>query len=187
MLAHPRFHKGSIARAAAASALLLLATLPTTAAKAATLDDLAEAEAALVAVWEELPLTFRTATFVSERPVGFGVYEARETSVFAPGERLVVYAEPQGYLWEETGDGRVVFGFDVDLLIKRPDGEIVGGRENFQRLALESRERNREFMLTLTLTLDGIRPGDYVLEYRARDIASDKAGTIALPFTIAAE
>ncbi|WP_372423961.1 hypothetical protein [Salinarimonas chemoclinalis] len=170
-------------RRAAAAALLLLASLPW--AKAATLDDLAKAEAALVAVWQDVPLGFRTTTFVADAPQGYGVYTARETNVFAPGEPLVVYAEPVGYAWEEIGDGRFRFGFDVDLLIKTPDGTIVGGRENFQRLALESRARNREFMLTLTLTLDGIRPGDYVLEYRTRDIASDEAGTISLPFTIA--
>ncbi|WP_052341842.1 hypothetical protein [Salinarimonas rosea] len=168
---------------AAAAALLLLAALP--AAKAATLDDLAQAEAALVAVWDEVPLSFRTATFVVGSPEGYGVYAARETNVFAGGEPLVVYAEPVGYAWEAIADGRFRFGFDVDLLIKRPDGAIVGGRESFQRLALESRTRNREFMLTLTLTLDGITPGDYVLEYRTRDIASDKAGTISLPFSIA--
>ncbi|MGJ3262437.1 MAG: hypothetical protein ACFE0R_04300 [Salinarimonas sp.] len=170
-------------RAAAAALLFLLPAAP---AAAATLDDLAKAEAALVAVWQEVPLSFRTTTFVTGSPVGFGVYEARETSVFAPGEPLVVYAEPVGYLWGEAGDGRYTFGFDVDLLIKRPDGSIVGGRESFQRLELTSRARNREFMLTLTLTLDGIAPGDYLLEYRTRDIASDKAGTISLPFTIAA-
>ncbi|MGP9820416.1 hypothetical protein ACTZWW_10405 [Salinarimonas sp. NSM] len=172
-------------RAAAALLPLIALLAPLPSAKAATLDDLARAEAALVAVWEDVPLAFRTATFVDGSPAGYGVYTARETSVFAPGEPLVVYAEPVGYAWEEIGDGRFRFGVDVDLLIKRPDGAIVGGRENFQRLALESRTRNREFMLTLTLTLDGITPGDYVLEYRTRDIASDEASTISLPFTIA--
>lgn len=144
---------------------------------------LAEAEAAYEAAWLESPLTFAKAVLVS-RANGFGIYEERKDAVFKGEEPIVVYAEPVGYAWKDNGDGTFSFGFNVDLLVKTPDGKIVAGQENFQKLELRSRARNKEFMLTLTLTLTGAPPGDYVIEYTTRDIASSKSGKISVPVTV---
>ena len=153
----------------AVCALAAAATVSPLAAQ--TLDAIEEAEEAVVVV-------------ADTAPEGFGIYLERAHNEFAPGEPVIVYAEPVGYGWHENDDGTYTFGFDIDLLLKRPDGAVVGGQENFQHLELTSRVRNREFMLTLTLTVDGAPPGAYVVEYTARDIASDKQGVIALPFFI---
>jgi hypothetical protein len=142
------------------------------------------AEEAVIVAWEQTPLIFRTAVLADKPPEGFGIYYERAHNEYAPGEPIVVYAEPVGYAWRENPDGTYTFGFDVDLLLKTTDGAIVGGQENFQHLELTSYARNREFMLTLTLTVDGAPAGDYVVEYTTRDIASDKAGVISLPFSI---
>lgn len=144
-----------------------------------------KAEAALVEAWQASPIAFRRAIFVSEPPQGFGLFKEREDAVFAPGEPLVVYAEPVGYEWKEGGDGTYTFGFEIDLALKSPDGEVLVEKEQFQRLALTSHARNREFMLTLTLDISGAPAGDYVVEYRARDVNGSKAGLISLPFSIA--
>lgn len=154
-------------------------------AAAQGLEKLEAAEEAVVAAWNETPLSFRKAVFVSAPPEGFGVYQERDDAVFAAGEPLVVYAEPVGYAWKDNGDGTYNFGFGVDLLLKTSKGEIVGGQENFQQLELTSRAKNREFMLTLTLNIDGAPAGDYVVEYRTRDLHSSKVGTISLPFAVA--
>nr|HMQ58236.1 hypothetical protein [Rhizobiaceae bacterium] len=116
---------------------------------------------------------------------GFGVYQPRESSIFKNGEKPIVYAEPVGYAWKDNGDNTYSFGFNVDLLLKTAKGEIVGGQENFQTLELTSRSQNREFLLTLTLNVDGAPAGDYVVEYRTRDINSPKSAVISLPFTVA--
>jgi hypothetical protein len=151
---------------------------------AQSLDAIEAAEEAVIEAWEQTPLTYRTAVFVASDPAGYGVYNERADGNFAQGEPIVIYAEPVGYAWQENDDGTYSFGFDVDLLLKTAGGAIVGGQENFQHLELTSRARNREFMLTLTLTVDGAPPGDYVVEYTTRDIASDKSGVISLPFSI---
>lgn len=153
-------------------------------ATAQSIEAIEAAEDAVVQAWEQTPLAFRTAIIADTPPEGFGIYIERAHNEFAPGEPVVIYAEPIGYAWHENDDGTYTFGFDVDLLLKTPDGHVVGGQENFQHLELTSRARNREFMLTLTLTVDGAPPGDYVVEYTTRDIASDKAGVISLPFSI---
>ena len=170
------------ARAAFMAVLAFLAVPGMAAAQ--TLDDIELAEEAVIDAWRQTPLAFRTAVIVDAPPQGFGVFHERAHNEFAPGEPIVIYSEPVGYAWRENPDGTYTFGFDVDLLLKKTDGEIVGGQENFQHLELTSRARNREFMLTLTLTVDGAPPGDYVVEYTTRDIASDKAAVISLPFSI---
>jgi hypothetical protein len=150
-----------------------------------SLPEIDRREAALVEAWQKTPLTIRRAVFVSKHPDGFGMYAARETNIFKPGEQLVTYAEPVGYGWNVIGQGMYEFGFIVDFLIKQPDGKIVAGQQDFAKLARTSRVRNREFMLTLTLDVTGANPGDYVLEYKLRDITGDKSTSFELPFKIA--
>ena len=47
-------------------------------------------------------------TFVSSEPTGYGMYEERESNVFAPGETFLLYVEPVGYSYgnmtSENGD-----------------------------------------------------------------------------------
>ena len=40
-------------------------------------------------------------------------------------------------------------------------------------------------MVTLTLNVTGAPPGDYVVEYKMRDIAGEKSTSFELPFKIA--
>jgi len=153
--------------------------------QAQSLAEIDRREAAVIEAWQKTPLTARCAVFVSKHPDGFGQFAERKSNVFKPGEKLVAYVEPVGYGWRNAGDGAFQFGFDVDFLIKSRDGKILAGQENFAKLAETSQRRNREFNMTLTMSVDGARPGDYVLEYKLRDIASDKSAVIELPFTIA--
>lgn len=161
---------------------MLAVTAPAT---AQSLADIEKAEAAVVEAWNATPLALRTALFVTEAPQGFGLYNPRPEAVFKPGESIVVYAEPVGYGWTDNGNGTFGFGFTVDLAIKNKEGGVLASQENYQRAEFSSRSRNRELMLTFTLTLDGAPAGDYVVEYLIHDITGDKQGTISLPFTIA--
>lgn len=167
-------------RAAALSAALAFAA---STASAQDLQSILAAEAAVEAAWAQTPLAFRKTLFVTEA-TGFGIYSERADANFAAGEPILVYAEPVGYGYEENADGTHDIGFEVDLLVKTADGQVVGGQDGFARLVLTSHGRNREFMLSLRLDLDEAPAGDYVVEYTAHDIASDKVGVISLPFAI---
>jgi hypothetical protein len=166
--------------------LLALSTALTAAgaSRAQTLEAIELRDAVVLEAWSKTPLTVRRAVFVSQHPQGFGQYVARSSNVFKPGEKLVAYVEPVGYGWKEKSKGNFEFGFDVDFLIKSPDGKLMGGQENFAHLAENSHAQNREFMLTLTMSLDGAPAGDYVLQYKLRDIASSKTALVTLPFKI---
>ncbi len=152
-------------------------------AAAQTLADVQAAERKLDDVWLKTPLTFRK-TLLADKVSGFGVYTERAGNVYAPGDSVLVYSEPVGYGWQDNGDGTYAFGFNVDLLIKSPDGSILGGKENFQKITLTSRARNHEFLLTLRLTPDGFPVGDYILQYTIHDIVTGKTATITEPFSI---
>lgn len=152
-------------------------------AMAQELDALAAAEATVATAWDATPLSFRKVLFASEIEA-YGVYTEKEGAVFAPGEPIVIYAEPVGYGYTPNADGTFSFGFDFDLVVKTDDGEIVAGKDGFANTVLVSKAQNREFLVSLTLTLNEAPAGNYVLEYLAHDIASDETAAIALPFSI---
>jgi hypothetical protein len=152
-------------------------------ALAQNLDALAAAEQQVAAAWDATPLTFRKTLFATAIEA-FGVYTAKQGAVFAAGEPIVVYAEPVGYGYKPNADGTYAFGLDFDLVVKSADGEIIGGQEKFAHTELVSNAQNREFLVSLTLTLNEAPAGEYVLEYLAHDIASDETATITMPFTI---
>ncbi|MGV3650850.1 MAG: hypothetical protein ACO1OK_05455 [Devosia sp.] len=153
-------------------------------AHAQSLDAIAAAEEAVYAAWQETPLTFRKALFVASEDAEFGDYEARPDAVFAPGEPIIVYAEPVGFGWLEEGEG-YRFGFGIDLEILSPEGTVLLEQPDFLAVEQQSRVRVRDFLLVMTLDLSGAEPGDYQLRYRVRDIASEKAAPITLDFSIA--
>jgi hypothetical protein len=130
-------------------------------ARSQSVDEINKREAAVAEAWEKTPLTVRRALFVTEEPKAFGVYTPRPSARFKSGEPIIVYAEPVAYGWKPVEDDQFEFGFNVDLVVKTADGKIVGGQENFGKLALKSRTRNREFMIHLTLNLTDAPPGDY--------------------------
>ena len=167
----------------AALLALPLGVLPATAQDLAAYD---RAEAAAIAAWDQMPLTARSVTFVTREAEGFGLYDPRASAVFAPSEPLILYAEPMGFGWRGNGDGTWTFGFSIDVVLRDGAGAIVASQPAFQRQELTSRARNREFYLTLTLNMTGAPAGDYALEYIVHDLASDKIGTIARTFSIAA-
>jgi hypothetical protein len=165
--------------------LLFMVLTAASAVEAQSLQEIDRRYAALVEAWEKTPLTVRRALFVADHPHGFGLYKERASNVFKPGEALVTYAEPVGFGAKDAGNGLLEFGFAVDFLIKSPDGQILTGQQDFARLTQQSHVRNLEFMLVLTLNVTGAPPGDYVVEYKLRDVSGDKSTSFEQPFKIA--
>lgn len=163
--------------------VLAAALLAAPQAGAQNLEALTAAEQQVAAAWEATPLTFRKALFAT-RIEAFGVYTAKDGNSFRPGEPIIVYAEPVGYGYRANADGTYAFGFNFDLRVRKADGDIVAGKDQFATTELFSRAQNREFLVSLTLSLNEAPAGSYVLEYLAHDIASGETATISLPFSI---
>jgi hypothetical protein len=148
--------------------------------------DLEAAETALAELWTRLPYSARHVMFVASKAELFGGYAQRPTSTFAPGEKLLTYLEPVGYDWKPLGGGLFTFGVTTDFEILTRDGKVLGGQRAFQTLDLTSHYKNREFFVSLTLTIDGIEPGDYILAYTIHDKVSGKNARVEQPFSIKA-
>jgi hypothetical protein len=135
------------------------------------------------AIWERAPLSFRRALWVAEKGSGYGVYNPRENDIFAPGVPMLVYTEPVGFGWNLSGD---IWRTDLiaDVTIRTKEGKQLFAQEEFQKLQLASRVRNREFMVNFTYTLSGITPGEYLLETTLRDQVTGKKGSFTLPFSV---
>ena len=146
---------------------------------------LAAVEDAFNIAWDAAPLGFSEASFVTGKPEGFGIYNARPTSVFMPDEQMLVYAEPFGYGFGKDGDFFKI-DFTADFELRTAKGQILHAQSDFATLDMKSRRRNKEFQVFIVYAFKGLKPGDYVLETKLHDVNSPKTGNFELPFTIAA-
>ena len=135
--------------------------------------------------------TFMSAfdTFVSSEPGGYGMYEERESNVFAPGETFLLYVEPVGYSYgnvtDENGDQLYTMNFTADFTISDPNGTILAGQEDIPLSNLVSHHQNKELMLQMTIDQTSpFPPGDYVLRYTFTDENSGKSFDIIKDVTV---
>jgi hypothetical protein len=152
-------------------------------AQGKTTEALAALDDAALAVWEKAPLSFRRALWVAEKAGGFGAFNPRENAVFSSGAPMLLYMEPVGFGWRKSGE---IWRVELiaDVTVKAADGKQLFHQENFQKLQLASRHRNREFMVNITYKLTGIPKGEYLVETTLRDEVTGKKGVASLPFTI---
>jgi hypothetical protein len=148
--------------------------------------DIEAAENALADLWARAPYATRHVTFVGRKAELYGDYDPRASNVFSPGEKLITYIEPIGYGWRPLGANTYEFGVTTDFEILTRGGKVLGGQKAFQEVNLKSHYRNREFFLTLTLNIDAIDPGDYVLAYTLHDTVTTKTTRVEQPFSIRA-
>ncbi|MEP0409156.1 MAG: hypothetical protein ABJH93_18500 [Roseibium sp.] len=141
--------------------------------------------AALDASWDASELAFTSATFATSNASGYGQYTARDSNRFSPAETMTVYAEPVGYGFAETAVG-YRHDIDVSFRLLNTTGQVLAEQDGFARFAGETPNRKRELPTSLSFQFEGLPAGDYVLEALYTDKISDKAGTIALPFTMTA-
>jgi len=141
---------------------------------------------AALQVWQEGPLLFRKALFVSGPPTGFGIYDPRSDNVFKTGEKLVIYVEPVGFAWKEK-NGLNHAQLVADLALKDGEGSVVGEQKAFGTFTFDSHEENMEVMTALTIDFTDAPPGKYTAELKFNDEQSDKTATFELPFEIEGE
>lgn len=141
---------------------------------------------ATLKVWQDGPLIFRKAIFVTKAPEGFGIYDPRSGAVFKPGEKLVIYVEPVGFTWKEQ-NGLNQAQLVADLVLKDGEGTIVGQQEGFGTFTFDSRDENMEVMTALTIDFTEAPAGKYAAELKFTDKLGDKSASFELPFEIEGE
>ncbi|HWA18462.1 MAG TPA: hypothetical protein VG757_05650 [Devosia sp.] len=167
---------------AACLACLVLA-IPLPAAAQSSLASYDAVRTALLAIWDELPLTVRNASFTAGPATGYGAYPVRDGSSFAAGETVNVYAELLGYGFAEK-DGLQAASIDADLFLVSADGRTLARQDRFLTLSFAGTEKRLETYLSFQTSLTGFPPGDYSLEVRLTDNVGGKTAEFSLPLTL---
>ncbi len=139
---------------------------------------------AVAKVWQEAPLAFRSWALV-ESAEGYGIYQPRENSAFRPGEIMRVYVEPVGFGYG-GGEGTYEVALHADLALETPGGQILAEGKDIFSIRVPSRNRIREFNMTLSFAVPQLAPGPYQAVFTVRDRHSDKSGEFKVPFRVEA-
>lgn len=141
-------------------------------------------DAAMDKLWRQMPLTVRKATFVADKPGGFGIYNPRQSAVFKPGEAMVVYLELAGFGHRSRGGVNEIV-ISGDVAIADANGEkTLASMPGFLKSRVVSRRKNKEFFVHLTIELSGAPAGRYQLLLTLKDKVSGKTAAVRLPFEI---
>ena len=139
---------------------------------------------AVTQVWRQAPLAFRNWAVV-ESAEGYGIYEPRENTSFRPGETMKVYVEPVGFGYGDQA-GLHEVALSADLAIETPGGQILAEGKDMFSVSVPSRNRIREFNVTLSFAVPHLAPGPYRAVFNVHDRNSEKSGEFAVPFRVEA-
>lgn len=146
----------------------------------------AEAQAALDAAvdafWKNAPLTLKNARFVDEAK-GFGDYAPHDGNRFGPSSPIQIYLEPQGFGWAEVAGGYKI-ALSSEIEIRNAGGQILTKSSAPALFEKVSRNKNREFQITVGVQLPALKAGDYVLVLTVTDVATGRSAPVELPFSI---
>ena len=170
---------------AALSAGALLAPLPTAAETSLSAYD--AVRQALIAVFEELPLSVRNATLVTGTPKGFGQYERRTDRAFTPDQPVTVYAELYGYGVTSKASGGFVRDLSADLALVDSTGAVRANQIGFWSSSEQFAIRPLEMHLSFSATLSAFPPGDYLLRFTVHEKAFGKQVSFDIPITLKAK
>lgn len=126
--------------------------------------------------WTSQQLTFgaETNSFVSTMPQGFGMYDKKNSNIFAPGEDILLYIEPTGYSFGTIKDNKngtlYTVKFSADFAISDILGNILTFQNGIPVSQIISHHQNKEIFIPFTITQTSpFPPGNYVITYTIHD------------------
>lgn len=134
--------------------------------------------------WGECPLVLENVKFVKSANNSYGIYEPKESDVFASSEPIYLYMEPAGYGVVRNPAGYYEFGFRADFQVADENGKVLGGQTDFAVMPFKSWNFNTEISLSFTYTLSGLARGKYKVITQVSDANSAKKATAEKWFTI---
>lgn len=142
---------------------------------------------ALVAVWDELPLTVMNATLVTGTPRGFGQYDRRTSKAFKLDEPVTVYAELYGYGVEAIASGGYARRLSADLSLLDASGAIRANQVDFWSSEETFEHRPLEMHLSFSATLSAFEPGPYTLRFTVHDLTQGDETSFDIPIQLGDE
>jgi hypothetical protein len=136
-------------------------------------------------IWRRAPLGIRNVAFVIDQPDNFGTYQPKDGEDFkAPGP-LILYCEPIGFTQAKTGETykySIIGAFDI----LDASGKVLGGQKNLGPYEQSGyRTFSAENMLVMTIGIQGLAPGSYVMRITLTDnLDRTKSVQLDKPFNI---
>ncbi len=124
----------------------------------------------LAKAWAQPGLHFNHLVLVTAPAAGYGVYDVRPDSIYAQGEPILVYAEPEGYGFGTLATGQMEIAFGIDLKVLDPGGAVLVEMPDFLSIKFQSWQPAHEFVANLSVSMGSAPPGDYQLEFTFRDL-----------------
>ncbi|QDT74906.1 hypothetical protein [Lacipirellula limnantheis] len=130
-------------------------------------------------------LRIRNLSFV-ESVDGFGTYEPSKGSSFAPGQKVMLYAEVENFASSASEEGFAT-SLGTSFKVLDESNRLVDGKQ-FPDVHDSCRNRRRDFHMQYELALpERIYPGPYKIELTITDHNSGKIGQTTIPFEITGE
>lgn len=144
---------------------------------------LESARAQYMLVWNHTRFNASFSTFIEpQSAAGFGVYREHGSSIFRPGEMVVLYVEPVGYGYKRIADNQgnntlYLMNMTGGIVISDSNGSVLLTKNDVPVGSIISHRTNTELFLELTLAQQ--RPlfptGDYVITYTITDQVSGQS------------
>lgn len=123
---------------------------------------------AVLAVWEQVPLTATEIRFVHDRET----YAIRPDAAYKSKEPIYLTANLLGYGLRKAGDLYFI-NIVTDFYLLSDSGKVLGGLQDFGKFDLSSPYPVTDFRLDLTYTVSA-PPGEYRIQTVIRDRNSGK-------------
>jgi hypothetical protein len=140
---------------------------------------------ALALARQQAPLTITAADVVTGPHIGVGVYDKAVDGVVS-NKRLRLYVEVENLSSTPLSPGRFRHELDVVGRFFVVDGATLDplGEKNLGRQTVDAWRALPVHAIGLDVTLGDAPPGPYLVEVLVTDVASGKAATRRVPFTL---
>ena len=112
-------------------------------------------------------------TYIASESGGYGVYDAKQSNIFKPGETLLLYVEPQGITYVPVSEGNEELyniKMSADFIISDSDGNVLFEQADIPALNIVSHHQNKELNLDLSINQEPpFPPGNYIITYIVTD------------------
>jgi hypothetical protein len=175
----------SLSSAAAPSPLLSSNSSAT-----ANTSDLNAAREQYLLAWNHSGFHSQFDTFVNSVEA-YGIYQEHKSSIFKPGEDIILYAEPVGFSHVPVNINNTklyLINLTASIILSDTQGNILFGRENIPALNTISHTQNTEMFARLRVGQSSpFPPGGYVITYILNDVPSGRSFKIVKEITVASD
>jgi len=136
---------------------------------------------------EKAPLKIQNVDLATEVHQ-FGMYDKRESSIFAPDEPILIYSEVRNFTSEKIAERLWSIRLSMDVQIFDVDDNLMAEMKDFLTIEINpNTARLQDLMFYPTISPEGWPAGDYKVRVIVTDVPSAKKADLVVAITIKEE